>query len=270
VASVVVGLDGSTGSLAALRWAAGAADALGEELLAVSVVSGGTDSSAVETEMRRAVPREAGAFAGPFRTEVIEGTAGPALAGVAAGLADCLVVVGRGHGGWFPALHLGSASHHLVHRINRAICVVPPGSGRFDPNHVVIGLDGTDGSRAAAEWLRLLARATGSKVTAVYAWEHSATRMSNVARGPDTQEEADEACAGWATALGADGVLAGTRAVRGEPSEVLAAAAAEAHAGLLVLGKRAERRPGEIRLGGVPLRLLQRGALPILLVPPPT
>ncbi|MFI5041198.1 MAG: universal stress protein [Acidimicrobiales bacterium] len=266
---IVVGLDGSDSSKEALRWAVGAASAHGVELLLVSVVPQGTDHEAVEEEMLRVWSTEAPGSGTVVRTEVVEGSAGPVLTGLAAGVGECLVVIGRGHGGWFPALHLGSASHYLVHHVDRPICVVPAGQADYNAAHVVLGLDGSDGSIAAAAWTQRLAAATGAKLTGVYAWEHSSTRMSNVAVGPDSQEDAEQACAGWADGLNATGVLAETKAVMGEPSEVLAAAVADAEAGLLVLGKRAERRRSGPRLGCVSPRLLHRGALPLGLVPPP-
>jgi len=267
--SVVVGVDGSPSSADALRWALGAAVQCHAELLLVSVVPDGADAEAIEVAMLREWGAEVQAKRVPFRTEVVEGVPGPALTAVAAGVGDCLVVVGQGHDLWFPALHLGSASHYLAHHVDRPLCVVPTGHATFDPSHIIVGLDGSPGSLAAARWAGDFAMMSGSKVTAAYAWEHSGSRMSNVISGPGTADEAEGCCREWAGRLGETALLAGTRAVQGEPVEALAATAAELGAGLVVLGTHAgERRPGN-RLGSVALRVVGLGQFPVALVPPP-
>jgi len=265
---IVVGLDGSPSSADALRWALGAASSNRAELLLVSVVPEGADAQAVEVAMLRVWAGEVQASGVPFRTEVVEGVAGPALTAVAAGVGDCLVVVGQGHARWFPSLHLGSASHYLAHHVDRPLCVVPSGHSLFDPSHILVGLDGSDGSMAAAQWAADLARRSGGKATAIYAWQHSATRMTNVVVGPDTWIDADRACRAWSGGLDAAGVLTEARAVEGEAVKVLAAAAASVCAGLVVLGTRAGVRRREVRLGSVALRVLGLGEVPVVLVPP--
>ena len=264
---IVVGLDGSPSSAEALRWALGAASSSRAELLLVSVVPAGADAQAIEVAMLREWAGEVEASGVPFRTEVVEGVAGPILTAVAAGVGDCLVVVGQGHDEWFPALHLGSASHYLAQHVDRPLCVVPSGHSLFDPFHIVVGLDGSAGSMAAAQWAADLAVRSGGKATAIYAWQRSGTRMTNVVGGPDTWVDADRACRSWAGGLDAAGILTEARAVEGEPSKVLAAAVATAAAGLVVLGTRAGVRRRDVRLGRVALRILGLGEVPVVLVP---
>jgi len=265
---IVVGVDGSPSSADALRWALGVALSGQGELLLVSVVPDGADARAVELAILGEWGAEVEATRVPFRTEVVEGVPGPALAAVCAGVGDCLVVVGQGHDRWFPALHLGSASHYLAHHVNRPLCVVPAGHATFDPTHIVVGLDGSAGSVAAARWAGEFATLSGGKVTAAYAWQHSATRMSNLVRGPDNQAEADRCCTRWARGVDDAGMLVEARAIEGDPVRVLAATAVELGAGLLVLGTRSGEGQLGNRLGSVSLRVLGLGDLPVVLVPP--
>jgi len=264
---IVVGLDGSPSSADALRWALGAASVGGAELLLVSVVPDGADAQAIELAMLREWAGQVQASGVPFRTEVVEGAPGPALTAVSAGIGDCLVVVGQGHDRWFPALHLGSASHYLAHHVDRPLCVVPRGHASFDPSHIVVGLDGSPGSMAAAQWAADLAARSGGKATTVYAWKHSTPKMTNVDTGPDTGVDADLACRTWASGLDEAGILTEARAVEGELVNVLAATVAAVGAGLVVLGTGSGVRPG-VRLGSVALRVLGLGDVPVVLVPP--
>jgi nucleotide-binding universal stress UspA family protein len=63
-----------------------------------------------------------------------------------------LLVLGSTGAGWFPALHLGHAAHYVAHHTDRPVAIVPVGNVPFDLRRVVIGVDGSSGSRAAVEF----------------------------------------------------------------------------------------------------------------------
>lgn len=138
---IVVGVDGSPGSIAALRWAHAEAGLRGAELEAVSVwqypmmttmpVYGAmpdlTDLSKRTEEHLLDVLREAGIGSTPevpVTISVAEGTAASALTAAAAG-AELLVVGSRGHGG-FAGLLLGSVSHQCTMHAPCPVVVVHP------------------------------------------------------------------------------------------------------------------------------------------------
>jgi nucleotide-binding universal stress UspA family protein len=144
---IVVGVDGSAGSVEALRWAVDEARRRGDTVEAVAVwhypvlaadaLSGTAMPVDVETLARiardgleealaRAVPGEA-ERAAVTRT-VVEGSPGHVLVEAAEG-AVLLVVGSRGLGG-FAGLLLGSVSNHCVHHAGCPVTVVRPGSGR--------------------------------------------------------------------------------------------------------------------------------------------
>jgi len=139
--TIVVGVDGSPGSIAALRWAHAEARLRGATLEAVAVwqypmmttipafgampeVTDLTD----ETEQHlRAVVSEAGIESSsevPVTLRVCEGAAPAALIEAAAG-AELLVVGSRGHGG-FAGLLLGSVSHQCTMHARCPVVVVHP------------------------------------------------------------------------------------------------------------------------------------------------
>jgi nucleotide-binding universal stress UspA family protein len=143
---IVVGVDGSEASLAALRWATALAKRLGTDVVVVhafempamatglriaavppAVLQEASDTARARTkellEGEWTAPlRDAGV---PYRTEFVEGGAAGALLEVADREDAGMIVVGtRGHGG-FANLVLGSVSSHLVHHSARPVAVIP-------------------------------------------------------------------------------------------------------------------------------------------------
>ncbi|MBI4261754.1 MAG: universal stress protein [Actinobacteria bacterium] len=144
---IVVGIDGSEGSLEAVRWTADLASGLGAEVVAVhafelpspvqavyptSLYAGERWEPAVReyrTEVEDLVRTE---WAAPLahagvshRTLVVEGPTPTALLQVARREhADMIVVGTRGRGG-FAELLLGSVSHALAHHSPVPVTIVP-------------------------------------------------------------------------------------------------------------------------------------------------
>lgn len=130
---IVVGVDGSAPSKAALAWAIRQAKLTGAAVDAVIAwefpetfgypVPGtpGVDFEKISAEVLAGTIAEVSGTAEPvtIRSKVIEGNAAQVLLKESAG-AGLLVVGSRGHGGFVEAL-LGSVGQHLVHH---AICPV--------------------------------------------------------------------------------------------------------------------------------------------------
>jgi len=142
MARILVGVDGSEGSAAAIRWASRLALTAGAEVVAVHVIDRSADDvrplglpRAIlnEADWREAVEHELdAAWCGPLaragvrhRTRVVEGQPGPRLAEVAGQEHADLVVTGhRGLSGLGELLH-GSVSAYLTHHAPCPVAVVP-------------------------------------------------------------------------------------------------------------------------------------------------
>jgi nucleotide-binding universal stress UspA family protein len=136
---IVVGVDGSAASRAALRWALGQAELTGAAIDAVvawqyPVATGGyawapvavMDSSDLQEAAEKTLADEVGEVTGgstvQVRSRVVEGIAAQALLAASVG-AELLVVGSRGHGGFAGAL-LGSVSQHCVHHATCPVVII--------------------------------------------------------------------------------------------------------------------------------------------------
>jgi nucleotide-binding universal stress UspA family protein len=262
-----VGVDGSAGSVAAATWAAGCAKAVGSDLVIAAVAPDEHEAREVEVLVEGEWAQPASRAGCSYDCVVATGDPRVAIPQLAASRDAALVVVGVGSERWFPALHLGSTSHYLAHHLDRPICVVPPAHPVFNPSHVLVGLDGSAGSAAAAGWSCDMATEAGGKVTALLAWTPSARRVARLTN-LNSESEAEETCREWAGLLDASGVLLDCRVMKGDPVAVIAGCAEDYGATMIALGTRGSGGFHDLRLGSVALRVLQGAVLPTVLVPP--
>lgn len=136
---IVVGVDGSEGSIAALRWAIGEAALRGAVVDAVSafhvpyvgaasVMPLMLDPAEFEAAAREALGKvveqlDASALGEPLRQMVVEGPTSTVLVSAARG-ASLLVVGARGHGG-LAGMLLGSISRQVTEHATVPVVVVP-------------------------------------------------------------------------------------------------------------------------------------------------
>ncbi|ADH66552.1 universal stress protein [Nocardiopsis dassonvillei] len=192
---IVVGVDGSPGSRAALDWAARAAADRGLELLVLHALSMPVISAPLgftgrvpptpeladwaERLLREAVDHVARTRPGlELRTEVSKLDPARALL-TASRSAEMAVVGSRGLGGT-ASVFLGSVSVRVSAHATCPVAVVPGpdeavGGGdprvRGERGRVVVGLDGSAGGRAALRFALDEAARTGAELVAVHAWE---------------------------------------------------------------------------------------------------
>jgi nucleotide-binding universal stress UspA family protein len=133
---IVVGIDGSECSVAALQWAAQQAHLTGSTLAVVMswewpnsygygyiLPDNYNPESDAHKMLEDAIEKVRGAFDGvQFDPVVVEGHPAPALVEAARG-ADLLVVGSRGHGE-FSGMLLGSVSEYCTHHVSCPITVV--------------------------------------------------------------------------------------------------------------------------------------------------
>lgn len=278
---VIVGIDGSEGSAAALQWAVDHADHLGAIVPTMTFVTGlyayGFDPD--DGSMDRGGPyrQEAVDRLRTFLEErqpslvaagsVVEGRAGAALVDAAVG-AELLVVGSRGWGARVD-LSIGSVSAYCTRYSVAPVAVIPTvPPAVHDHLDVVVGFDGSDHAITALRWTLTHLRRTATVFVV------SAHLGGSVVGDPlSPSPEAAELAAGRELEAAVAPVLAGlaTRpsvelvVAPGDPREVLRTAAVDAD--VLVVGSRGHGVLEHLLLGSVASALVHHPTIPTIVVP---
>ena len=189
---IIVGVDGSPGSEAALDRAFLEAERTGQPLRVVhawtlptwtGAGAGGTAytmplpdpaesrrwaKAILDEIVEKALMRRTSCVAVTMTAEVHQGPASQVLSRLSTDAA-LLVVGGSGHGQLASAL-LGSATTYLLHHAHSPVMVVPAGVPADRFARVVVGLDGSPSSQAAFRWALGTARTLDCPLVAVHAW----------------------------------------------------------------------------------------------------
>ena len=279
---ILVGVDGSSHSLHALRWAAGLAEHAGLELVAGRVYV------PTETQLAEAVGKgpalreehlaelrqwcESLAGGCPTRDCVLlDGEPPEALIdGAKQRGADMLVVGARGAGG-FAHLLIGSVAHQLTRHTTLPLAVVPPSAG-LAIDRLVVGNEGSQGGAAAVDLAADLAPLLEVPVTAVYAYDPKAEDRP-LGDPPQWHAQAEERVLGWAAPITRTGTALDVYVDHDPNCHPVPALehALEQHPGsVAVLGTRGRGGFLGLRLGRVPIQLIDSTSHAIILVPVPT
>jgi nucleotide-binding universal stress UspA family protein len=288
---MLIGIDGSPGSLHALRWAAGRTDRFGPiRLLTTWHMPWWAYSAPIppdSAEFRREAEQQiraamdeiapsgnAGDGGGGVEFEpgiVSRGAAGTTLVDVGAN-ADLIVVGTRGRSGLKDSL-LGSVSSDVVARSTVPVAVVPAEAPLDNPHgRVVIGVDGSIASTAAMLWAAAHVP-DGSIIELVHGWSYPAATMSDVAAPPsEIYQERAQRVLDDALRLAKQADAGGSRQHRyeanlvyGDPRSVLADRAKVSD--LLVLGARSHRGVSHLLLGSVTTSLVHQPTTTTIVVP---
>jgi nucleotide-binding universal stress UspA family protein len=286
---LVVGVDGSAGSRAALAWAlteAGRRDAEVEAVFAWALPSFAYSApgavlpdpetmAAEGTELlEQALALVAAVTQVKVHTRVCEGRPSDVLREVAGEPDVRLLVVGsRGHGG-LAELVLGSVSHAVSHHAPKPLVIIPKRVAENPSSppkrRIVVGVDGSPAAEAALQWAAGEAKLRGATLEVAVAW--SASRAVFPTRFPVTgsvevglrqaaQEIADRAIA----RVLVPGVSIEPRVLRGDASAVLIERAGDAD--LLVVGRRGLNRAQEFVLGSVSHACAHHSRVPVAIIP---
>lgn len=146
---------------------------------------------------------------------------------------------------------------------------------------IIVGVDGSDGSRRAVQWASDLARAIEAEVIAVHAIAPPAAPYwapeIAVAIEPQLSEDQVQAWRTslqrqldreWCAPLRDAGVRFRAAVVDGHPAAVLMRVADDENAGLIVVGRRGHGGFAELVLGSVGHQLTHHAHRPVVVVPP--
>ena len=137
---------------------------------------------------------------------------------------------------------------------------------------LMVGVDGSDGSRRALEWAAGLAKATAAEVLAVHVLTYSREFIHDVM--PETmrtwrRELEDDLRTRWVEPLIAGGVEHRAVVVEGDsPAAALLDLADGEHADVLIVGAKGHGGFADRVLGGVSYRVTHRAHQPVVVVPP--
>ncbi|MBC7560764.1 MAG: universal stress protein [Dermatophilaceae bacterium] len=282
--SVVVGVDGSPASDAALRWAVSEARRTQQPLHAVHA----QENELVLNDKEQLGTKEAPASADPVLTsagDVVRTMApevqltlhsvtgfAPTTLTAASRLAQTVVVGSHGRSA-LPTALLGSVSHQVaIHSRCPVVVVRENGTQGVDgPGKVIVGVDGSAASEPALAYAFAYASSTGSGLTAVHTWWWEP--LEGVSLGEPwlgdwtqiaTQESSlvAEVLAGWAHKF--PDVSVTSHVVRGDPVVELLEQSRGAR--LLVVGSRGRGGFIGLMLGSVSRRVLKRATCPVAVV----
>lgn len=268
---VVVGYDGSSDSELALDWADELAAEQGRALRVLisevdptQVLEATSDWHAAKmAELERDVKdRLAAARARDTAHELVD--VPPTQALIDASARAATVVVGaRGHS-LLSGVVLGSVSQHVARHASCPV-VVTRTPYHPDSSRVVVGIDGSTGSRKALEFAFDHASRSGSSVTAVHAWRNNARGYP----GTGLVEEIEAAERILAEALAGFGdrypdVQVAAEAIPVAPQRALADASQAAE--LVVVGSRGLGAFAGLLMGSVSQSVLHHAQCPVAVV----
>ncbi|MGK0274911.1 MAG: nucleotide-binding universal stress UspA family protein [Ilumatobacter sp.] len=274
---ILVGVDGSAASAAALRFATQFAVGDGAEIIAVHAYQHPyaelspddrerrlADCSAVldRTWVRPAI--DAGVI---VHQRIHEGDPRE-IVDIANFEGADLLVLGRTGSGTGPGLlHLGSVVEYAAHHVHTALAVIPPYVA-LPFARMVIGVDGSREAASAIDWCVDHRSTRNADVLAVFV-EAPVIDPIKTPESDGWREVVEHEIVKWTSGLAEAGVSVTPIAKRDiHPADGLVGVAAAHRADVLVIGTRGAGRFSGIRVGGVAMKVLHHAALPIVLVPP--
>lgn len=282
--NILVGIDGSPDSRAALRWGATVAAARGIPLHALwawrypaeAVVSVGplhlADPDevglAVEAELRAVVTSELGEAAADVTLQVGRGPAAAALLRASRQGSVMIVVGSRGLGG-FQGLLLGSVSRQVCEHASCPVTVLRRGAVTQleQLGRIVVGIDGSEDSLRALRAGQDLATRVGAElVVANVIVPGPFVNQHAVPPGLD-EAEAHAQVERWCRTLGADRSLPTIEVRTGDARLELLQVVRDRSADLLMVGSRGLGPVGRLLLGSVATWLIGHSDVPVTVVP---
>lgn len=281
--TVLVGVDGSTHSRAAVRWAWAMSAGVGEPLVALgswqypssAALPGGPDLAPAESmdeatgaAVRTVLADELDEAAAEVTVEVRRGPASWALLDAAQRHRSWLVVVGKRGLGPLEGRLLGSVSRRVAELSPIPVAIVPdaePADGPGD-GPVVVGVDGSESATAAVNWAARAAKVTGSSVLVVHGLSGLPAEIAPAALdrfASQAKALVDEA----AERVSAAGLPVETCVDVVDPRMLLSDVATRHDASMVVVGARGTGPVAGLLVGSVVSHIAQQMDRPVVVVP---
>jgi len=275
VQRVIVGVSGSAPAADALRWSADLAQRTGLDVIVARVFTSTQAelSPEISTELHARQRREFEEWCervvevASVTAVLLDGDPPEVLFEAALRYEADMIVVGRRQGN---LVHLDSESvaDRLAHETTVPLAVVPHGAAR-PVTHLVVGIDGSSASLAAVEFVTEMATRLAVGVTAVFAFEPFVEFVPET--DPDSwRHRAEIAGRRWVAGMSDAGVAVDVVVDRDVDQVAAMVRAIDARPGSAAcVGAHHLSDVTGLRLGRIPLQLLDHGAAPVILVPPP-
>lgn len=137
-------------------------------------------------------------------------------------------------------------------------------------NTIVLGVDSSKGSQAAARWAAKLAREASARVVAVHVmprselWTIAAFQVDARPVVDDLRAQLDGP---WTAPLRKATIRYTTKFVRGDAANELLRVATRLNAMMLVVGARSHSSVHDLVVGGTVHKIINRSTVPVVLVP---
>ncbi len=275
---IVVGVDGSAGSANAMRWASSLAARHKASILVMThfvptlsaLPPPRVETSLAEQQQRLETWVSTAKLADlTVRCVVERGDPRNGIVRVANREQADLVVVGRVSQSAGPGpFHIGSMAEWLAHHCDLPLAVVG-GAVNTTVRSVLVGVDGSEGSRAALQWVRELAAVADIRVIVAsvhqpYVEWTPSTSPKNWRRDLENQIRQD-----FASDLRSAGVEFSALALRGSnAADALLQAAMDERTDIVVVGARGLGGFAGLRIGGVASKTLHRADRPVVIIRP--
>jgi len=277
---ILVAVDGSDGSRAALRWARSFAEPMDATIRVVqaweyppmAALPGGPTlvpqaeaGNRVAAELSQFLRDELGHRAEEVDAVVEPGTPDLAVLRVAARLGADLIVVGKRGLGAVAGRFLGSVSRRIVEHATCPVAVVPDTLVQHE-GPVVIGVDESVNAGVALQWATKVAAAQRCSLVVVHAVS-SAPPASPLSLG-EAMDRAGQAIADEQSRPAIDAGLDVRTVVKTiDPRPLITATADEFDARLVVAGSRGAGPIASLLMGSTATYLAERCERPLVLVP---
>ncbi|HEU5083122.1 MAG TPA: universal stress protein [Acidimicrobiales bacterium] len=265
----LVGDDGSEKAALAVAWAHELAARTDLELRALRV----TDQDDVAE--RRALTSELEArVCEPARLRGVHASADVALGDprdvflerITDQQADLVVVGDTGRWGVIRP-PLGSLAAHLVHHSPQPVAVVAGAGGPLDGARLVVGVDGSDDSRAALAWAAALAARLGGSVEAVALYDPLADSYPHGPAASSWHTTLEPMARAAVSSVEEPGVPIDLQVFGAQRVEGLLEVGTDGDAAAIVVGARGRGGFRRLLVGGTALQLLHHADRPVVVVP---
>lgn len=162
---------------------------------------------------------------------------------------------------------LGSLAAHLVHHSPQPVAVVPGPGGPLDGARLVVGVDGSDDSRAALAWAAALAARLGGSVDAVSLYDPLADSYPHGPASSSWHTTLEPMARAAVSSVHEPGVGIDLHVFGAQRVEGLLEVGTDVGAAAIVVGARGRGGFRHLLVGGTALQLLHHSDRPVVVVP---